>query len=124
MLFLAPGTGAPIRVHGAFVDDQEVHRVVSDWRARGVPHYVDAIVAEEPDASATDELVEEADPLYDEAVAFVLQTRKASTSAVQRRFKIGYNRAARLVDEMERTRVVSPLEGGIREVLVQHEEPM
>ena len=124
MLFLAPGTGAPIRVHGAFVDDQEVHRVVSDWRARGVPHYIDAIVADAPDASATDELVEEADPLYDEAVAFVLQTRKASTSAVQRRFKIGYNRAARLVDEMERTRVVGPLEGGIREVLVQHEEPM
>jgi S-DNA-T family DNA segregation ATPase FtsK/SpoIIIE len=124
MLFLAPGTGAPIRVHGAFVDDQEVHRVVSDWRARGVPHYIDAIVADASDASATDELVEEADPLYDEAVAFVLQTRKASTSAVQRRFKIGYNRAARLVDEMERTRVVGPLEGGIREVMVQHEEPM
>ncbi|MCH9716418.1 MAG: DNA translocase FtsK 4TM domain-containing protein [Gammaproteobacteria bacterium] len=119
MLFLAPGTGAPLRVHGAFVDDQEVHRVADDWRARGEPTYIDAITddlseLQEPGGAA----VEEADALYDEAVAFVMQTRKASTSSVQRRFKIGYNRAARLIDEMERVGMVGPLEGGVRDVLV------
>ncbi|MCH9755677.1 MAG: DNA translocase FtsK 4TM domain-containing protein [Gammaproteobacteria bacterium] len=120
MLFLAPGTGAPLRVHGAFVDDQEVHRVADDWRAKGTPHYIDEITE---DMSNTNEYgggdaVEDADPLYDEAVAFVMQTRKASTSSVQRRFKIGYNRAARLIDEMERVGMVGPLEGGARDVLV------
>jgi DNA segregation ATPase FtsK/SpoIIIE, S-DNA-T family len=120
MLFLAPGTGAPLRVHGAFVDDQEVHRVADDWRARGVPEYIDAITDELEDMSdsATGGNVEDVDALYDEAVAFVMQTRKASTSSVQRRFKIGYNRAARLIDEMERVGLVGPLEGGMRDVLV------
>ena len=120
MLFLAPGTGAPLRVHGAFVDDQEVHRVANDWRARGAPQYIDAITQNSSDGNegSYGEETEETDLLYDEAVEFVLQTRKASTSAVQRRFKIGYNRAARLVDEMERTGVVGPLDGGFRDVLV------
>lgn len=121
MLFLAPGTGAPLRVHGAFIDDQEVHRVAADWRSRGAPQYIDEItqISSDLNESGTgqEEDTEDADPLYDEAVQFVLQTRKASTSAVQRRFKIGYNRAARLVDEMERTGVVGPLEGGFRDVL-------
>ena len=120
MLFLAPGTGAPLRVHGAFVDDQEVHRVANDWRARGVPQYIDEITQHGLDGAeggGSGEDVEQTDPLYDEAVEFVLQTRKASTSAVQRRFKIGYNRAARLVDEMERTGIVGPLDGGFRDVL-------
>lgn len=124
MLFLAPGTGAPLRVHGAFVDDKEVHRVADDWRARGEPAYIDEITeilgddmtggGNGEDSQAT----EEADALYDQAVEFVIQTRKASISAVQRRFKVGYNRAARLVEEMERTGVVGPLDGGFRDVLV------
>lgn len=120
MLFLAPGTGAPLRVHGAFVDDKEVHRVANDWRARGAPQYIDEITQSNIDGNENSygEDTEQTDPLYDEAVEFVLQTRKASTSAVQRRFKIGYNRAARLVDEMERTGIVGPLDGGFRDVLV------
>jgi len=118
MLFLAPGTGAPLRVHGAFVDDKEVHRVANDWRQRGMPQYIEEIThCQEGVDLGGNEATEEADPLYDEAVAFVLQTRKASTSAVQRRFKIGYNRAARLMDEMERVGVVGSLEGGFRDVL-------
>lgn len=121
MLFLAPGTGSPLRVHGAFVDDKEVHRVANDWRARGTPLYIDEITQASFDGQeggAYGDEVEQTDPLYDEAVEFVIQTRKASTSSVQRRFKIGYNRAARLVEEMERTGVVGPLEGGFRDVLV------
>ncbi len=122
MLFLAPGTGAPLRVHGAFVDDQEVHRVADDWRLRGQPNYLDEITQYVTDGDGFgnegSEDTEDADPLYDEAVEFVLQTRKASISSVQRRFKIGYNRAARLVEEMERVGVVGPLEGGMRDVLV------
>lgn len=122
MLFLAPGTGAPLRVHGAFVDDQEVHRVADAWRARGEPDYIEAITqtADSFDGELGEEKssVEDADPLYDEAVAFVMQTRKASISSVQRRFKIGYNRAARLVEEMERCGLVGPLEGGFRDVLI------
>lgn len=124
MLFLAPGTGTPLRVHGAFVDDKEVHRVASDWRSRGEPQYIEDIIQTNIDGNETGgsygEDTEQTDPLYDEAVEFVLQTRKASTSAVQRRFKIGYNRAARLVDEMERTGIVGPLDGGFRDVLVNH----
>jgi DNA segregation ATPase FtsK/SpoIIIE, S-DNA-T family len=120
MLFLAPGTGAPLRVHGAFVDDQEVHRVADDWRARGVPEYIDAITEDmsELGESGMGDDVEDADLLYDEAVQFVTSARKASTSSVQRRFKIGYNRAARLIDEMERVGVIGPMEGGMRDVLV------
>jgi S-DNA-T family DNA segregation ATPase FtsK/SpoIIIE len=123
MLFLAPGTGAPLRVHGAFVDDKEVHRVADDWRSRGEPQYIDEIteiLGDEIGMSGGEDsqTIEEADPLYDQAVEFVLQTRKASISSVQRRFKIGYNRAARLVEEMERVGVVGPLDGGFRDVLV------
>lgn len=124
MLFLSPGAGAPLRVHGAFVDDKEVHRVADDWRARGTPDYIEDIIQQgssDPldnlwgEEAASDD---EADPIYDEAVEFVIQTRKASISAVQRRFKIGYNRAARLVEDMERAGLVGPLEGGMRDVLV------
>jgi S-DNA-T family DNA segregation ATPase FtsK/SpoIIIE len=127
MLFLAPGTGAPLRVHGAFVDDKEVHRIADDWRARGQPEYIDEITQHVGDGmeggfgvegQSTDTL----DPLYDQAVEFVIQTRKASISAVQRRLKIGYNRSARLVEEMERTGVVSPMDGGFRDVLVPASE--
>lgn len=127
MLFLAPGTGAPLRVHGAFVDDKEVHSVADDWRARGTPEYIEEITQHAGDSvdgamGEDGESTEESDPLYDEAVEFVLQTRKASISAVQRRFKIGYNRAARLVEEMEQKGLVGPLDGGMREVLVPTSE--
>ena len=123
MLFLAPGTGAPLRVHGAFVDDLEVHRIADDWRARGKPQYIDEItqLLNDPSEGGDEgggQATEEADALYDQAVEFVMQTRKASISSVQRRFKIGYNRAARLVEEMERTGLVGPMEGGFRDVLV------
>lgn len=126
MLFLAPGTGAPLRVHGAFVDDNEVHRVAEDWRQRGAPNYVEAITQmnidfNEAGAEGSEE-AENADPLYDQVVEFVIQSRKASISSVQRRFKIGYNRSARLVEEMERVGILGPLEGGVREVLVPAQE--
>lgn len=123
MLFLAPGTGAPLRVHGAYVDDQEVHRITNDWRSRGTPEYIDEVTQYVDGSDALmgedGQATEDIDPMYDQAVAFVIQTRKASISSVQRRFKIGYNRAARLVEEMERTGMVGPLEGGFRDVLVQ-----
>jgi DNA segregation ATPase FtsK/SpoIIIE, S-DNA-T family len=122
MLYLAPGSGAPLRVHGAFVDDKEVHRIANDWRARGEPNYIDDILkmTSEGESGADEEgqSTEDDDPLYDQAVEFVIQTRKASISSVQRRLKIGYNRAARMVEEMERTGIVGPLEGGYRDVLV------
>ncbi len=123
MLYLAPGSGAPLRVHGAFVDDKEVHRIADDWRARGEPDYIEDIVrfTGEGNEDGTDEerqSAEDDDPLYDQAVEFVIQTRKASISAVQRRLKIGYNRAARMIEEMERTGLVGPLDGGYRDVLV------
>ncbi|CAM2982932.1 DNA translocase FtsK [Legionella worsleiensis] len=124
MLYLAPGSGAPLRVHGAFVDDKEVHRIADDWRSRGEPDYIEDILKMTNDSAEGGGLddegqsVEDDDPLYDQAVEFVIQTRKASISAVQRRLKIGYNRAARMVEEMERTGIVGPLDGGYRDVLV------
>ncbi|TAL63431.1 MAG: DNA translocase FtsK, partial [Legionella sp.] len=123
MLYLAPGSGAPLRVHGAFVDDKEVHRISDDWRSRGEPDYVDDILKFTSDSTegGLDEegqSTEDEDPLYDQAVEFVVQTRKASISAVQRRLKIGYNRAARMVEEMERCGIVGPLDGGYRDVLI------
>ncbi len=121
MLYLTPGSGAPVRIHGAFVDDKEVHRVADAWRERGDPQYVDIILREEGEGcseAGREDSGEEADPLYDEAVSFVTQTRKASISSVQRRLKVGYNRAARLIEEMERTGVISSMESnGVRDVL-------
>ncbi|MEX2321337.1 MAG: FtsK/SpoIIIE domain-containing protein, partial [Saccharospirillum sp.] len=107
MLYLPPGTGLPVRVHGAFVDDDEVHRVVAEWKKRGQPDYIEEILqggeADIPGMPSLDDSDDnaESDPLFDEAVAFVTQTRKASISSVQRKLRIGYNRAARLVDTME-----------------------
>lgn len=124
MLYLAPGSGAPLRVHGAFVDDKEVHRIADDWRSRGEPDYLEDILKLSTDSQEgggednESSSAEEDDPLYDQAVEFVIQTRKASISSVQRRLKIGYNRAARMVEEMERVGIVGPLEGGYRDVLV------
>ena len=127
MLYLPPGTSVPERVHGAFVDDHEVHKVVADWKRRGEPNYLDEITDEAassavvvPGFSASEESEDngESDPLYDEAVAFVLETRKASISSVQRKLRVGYNRAARLIEQMEASGVVSPMgSNGSREVL-------
>jgi S-DNA-T family DNA segregation ATPase FtsK/SpoIIIE len=126
MLYLPPGTGLPVRVHGAFVDDDEVHRVCDDWRRRGEPDYLEEILEgthEAGPAPGDEEGGEggdsESDPLYDQAVAFVLESRRASISAVQRKLKIGYNRAARMIEAMEAAGVVSEMQtNGQREVLV------
>ena len=124
MLYLAPGTGIPTRVHGAFVSDAEVHRVVADVRQTGEPEYMEEILdgpSSSGDGGGDFGILDDADQvdeLYDQAVAFVTETRKASISSVQRRLRIGYNRAARMVEEMERAGVVSPTQSnGTREVL-------
>ncbi len=123
MLYLPPGTSIPDRIHGAFVDDHEVHKVVKDIKRRGKPNYIEEVLAEQtetllPGENGKDSSGGDADPLYDEAVAIVTETRKASISYIQRRLKIGYNRAARIVEEMEATGVVTPVQnGGAREVL-------
>ena len=123
MLFLPPGGGVPTRVHGAFVSDDEVHRVVADWKRRGEPVYIDAITQSSEDgdllsASAESGEGEEDDALYDEAVKFVTESRKASISAVQRKLRIGYNRAARMIESMEAAGVVSEMgHNGSREVI-------
>ena len=125
MLYLPPGTSVPERVHGAFVDDHEVHAVVNDWKARAKPNYIDEIL--NGDASedillpgeASENADEENDPLYDEAVSFVIETGKVSVSSVQRKLRVGYNRAARLVEQMETSGIVSsPGHNGARDVLV------
>lgn len=125
MLYLAPGTGVPIRIHGAFVADDEVHRVVQDLKSRGQPQYLPEILADQ-DQEACDggsgeggSVSGEQDPLYDQAVQMVIETRRASISHVQRRLKIGYNRAANIVESMEAAGVVSRMDSnGSREVLV------
>jgi DNA segregation ATPase FtsK/SpoIIIE, S-DNA-T family len=123
MLFLPPGTGYPQRVHGAFVADEEVHSVVEYLKQFGEPEYEEGILSgPTPEGGAQDLFGEtpdaEADPLYDEAVSFVLRTRRASISSVQRQLRIGYNRAARLVEQMESAGLVSPMgTNGNREVL-------
>ncbi|MDO9470512.1 MAG: DNA translocase FtsK 4TM domain-containing protein [Nitrosomonas sp.] len=125
MLYLPPGSGYPQRIHGAFVADHEVHRVVEYLKEHGEPNYIEDILKiddEESDSGNSLDLKKpaegEADPLYDEAVAIVVKTRRASISLVQRNLRIGYNRAARLIEEMERTGLVSSMQSnGNREVL-------
>jgi len=123
MLYLPPGTGYPHRVHGAFVADQEVHKVVDYLKARGQPQYIDDVLeggeADAEEGAAAGEAEGEADPLYDQAVEIVLKSRRASISLVQRHLRIGYNRAARLIEQMERAGLVSTMQpNGNREVLV------
>jgi S-DNA-T family DNA segregation ATPase FtsK/SpoIIIE len=125
MLYLAPGTSIPQRVHGAFVGDDEVQRVADDWRQRGKAEYLDEVTKEEgavagmPGIASEEDDDAEKDELYDEAVAFVAQSRRASISAVQRKLRIGYNRAARMIETMEETGVLSPMaSNGNREVLI------
>jgi len=125
MLYLPPGTGVPTRVHGAFIDDHEVHAVVKDWKLRGEPDYIEEILAggSDPDMLLPGEQAEgsedeEIDALYDEAVNFVTEKRRVSISSVQRQFRIGYNRSARIVEQMEMQGVVSTAgNNGAREVL-------
>lgn len=125
MLFLGPGKIEPERVHGAFIADDEVNRICDAWRERGAPNYVDEILTpydEEPSSRGFEDGGEggsDRDALYDQCVAFVLETRKASTSSLQRKFSLGYNRAARIIDQMEENGIVSSMgANGKREILV------
>jgi S-DNA-T family DNA segregation ATPase FtsK/SpoIIIE len=124
MLYMPSGTGYPQRIHGAFVSDQEVHKVVNYIKANSEPNYIEGILTNETEGGS--ELGDfgddgaEKDPLYDEAVSIVLKSRRASISSVQRQLRIGYNRAARLIEEMERAGLVSAMQSnGNREVLVK-----
>ena len=125
MLYLPSGSGMPIRVHGAFVSDDEVHRVVAYLKTQGAPNYVDGILEGgtldgDGDAPAGEGSGSgESDPMYDQAVAVVLQHRRASISLVQRHLRIGYNRAARLLEQMEKSGLVSSMAtNGNRDLLV------
>jgi S-DNA-T family DNA segregation ATPase FtsK/SpoIIIE len=128
MLYLPPGTSVPVRIHGAFVDDHEVHKVVNFLKGAGEPEYLDDILKSVEGGEAGGELEGEergeTDPLYDQAVRIVTESRRASVSGIQRRLKVGYNRAARMVEEMERAGIVGPLEAnGSREVLAAPPPP-
>jgi S-DNA-T family DNA segregation ATPase FtsK/SpoIIIE len=124
---MPPGSGLPVRVHGAFVSDDEVHRVVADWKRRGQPDYIEGLLEEGssfdgvpgfPAGDGEGGEGSEEDGLYDEAVRFVCETRRASISSVQRKLRIGYNRAARLIEAMEAAGVVTAMgHNGSREVI-------
>ena len=122
MLFLPPGQGVPQRVHGAFIDDEEVHSVVDCWKAQDAPEYIQDIT-KAPQENTNDEGDSEdtssgLDELFDEAVNFIYETQRVSISLLQRKFKIGYNRAARIIDSMEEQGMVSPMESnGKREII-------
>ena len=120
MLYLAPNSSIPIRVHGAFVRDEEVHAVVQDWKARGTPKYIEnvTVATDDGENGSSNMFQEERDPLFDQVVDFVVETQRASISSVQRKFRIGYNKAARIVEQMEAEGIISPpSHNGTREVL-------
>jgi S-DNA-T family DNA segregation ATPase FtsK/SpoIIIE len=124
MLYMPSGTGYPQRIHGAFVSDQEVHKVVNHLKANSAPNYIEGILTNETEGGEVGEYNSEGggekDELYDEAVAIVLKSRRASISSVQRQLRIGYNRAARLIEDMERAGLVSAMQSnGNREVLAK-----
>ena len=127
MLYLPPGSGTPQRVHGAFVADAEVHRVVAHLKKQGEPAYIEGILDTPEESQSLDGIATgggEADPLYDQAVTIVIQNKRASISLVQRHLRIGYNRAARLLEDMERAGLVSPMQSnGNREILAPSREP-
>jgi S-DNA-T family DNA segregation ATPase FtsK/SpoIIIE len=127
MLYLPAGTSLPVRIHGAYVSDEEVHHVANFLRAQGEPNYLEEITqeAEPGDADIPGlDAGEESDPLYDQAIAVVTESRKASISYVQRRLKVGYNRAARMIEQMEAAGVVSQVQGnGTREVIAPPPPP-
>ncbi|RTL30265.1 MAG: DNA translocase FtsK, partial [Rhodocyclaceae bacterium] len=129
MLYLAPGTGLPTRAHGAFVADDEVHKVVEFLKTTGAPDYIEGVLT--PSEEEGGDLLgggeggegSEADPLYDQAVEIVVKTRRPSISLVQRHLRIGYNRAARLIEQMERSGLVTPMgSNGNREVVAPARE--
>jgi S-DNA-T family DNA segregation ATPase FtsK/SpoIIIE len=132
MLYMPSGTGLPVRVHGAFVSDEEVHRVVDALKAQGEPNYIEGLLeggtledegGEPGSAGAAGGGNAESDPMYDQAVAIVLQHRKASISLVQRHLRIGYNRAARLLEQMEQSGLVSAMStNGNRDLLLPKRE--
>ena len=125
MLYLKPGLGAPMRIHGAFVEDDEVHRIVDKWKEFGEPEYIENIRETSEDGEGSSDGSGDGnseDPLYNEAVEVVLKTQKASISAVQRKLKVGYNRSARLMEEMEENGIVSEMnQNGMRDVLITRE---
>ena len=124
MLYMPPGTSYPTRIHGAFVSDQEVHKVVEFLKAKGEPNYIDEILnPTHPDANESADIgaIGEKDPLYDEAVEIVLSSKKASISYVQRTLRIGYNRAARIIEDMEKAGLVSAMQSnGNREIITSN----
>jgi len=131
MLYMPAGQGVPERIHGAFVGDDEVHRVVDSWKQKSEPNYLDEITSELQETGPipgwsdldNSDLSDENDELYDEAVAFVIESRRASISAVQRKLRIGYNRAARIIEAMEMAGLVSAMSSnGSREVLVPKQQ--
>ena len=123
-MFLGPGKIEPERVHGAFISDDEVNRICDAWRERGEPNYVDEILTPYDEESSSRGFEDgdgssDRDALYDQCVSFVLETRKASTSSLQRKFSLGYNRAARIIDQMEENGIVSAMgPNGKRDILV------
>ena len=124
MLYIGSGTSIPLRVHGAYVGEEEIIRVVEDWKNRQSVSYLEEVTkAPESSEGPNGESDEEKDEFYDQAVAFVIDSRRASISAVQRKFRIGYNRAARLIETMESAGIVSEMNSnGNREVLSQKVE--
>jgi S-DNA-T family DNA segregation ATPase FtsK/SpoIIIE len=120
MLYLPPGTGLPVRVHGAYVADEEVHRVVAAWQTYGKPNYLEEVTEDTSETGGTtgENAGGESDPLYDQAVRVITEGGRASISLVQRRLKIGYNRAARIMEDMESAGIVSTMDhSGSREIL-------